>query len=50
MGRWRAILEPIVFALAVTTTLDHRPTRIARVMVEPLVTKHYDEYGEQGDQ
>ena len=43
-------MEPTVFALAVTTTFGHRPTRIVRVMVEPLVTKHYDEYGEQGDQ
>jgi len=43
-------LESITFALAVTTTLDHRPARIPQVPVEPLLSQHGNECGEQGDQ
>ena len=43
-------LEPIAFALTVSTTLDHRPARIPQVSVEPLLPQHGNECGEQGDQ
>ena len=45
----RPPLESIAFALTVTATLNHRPTRIAQVTVQPLLAQHGDERGEQGD-
>jgi len=36
--------------LTVSTTLDHRPARIAQVPVQPLLPQHRDECGQQGHQ
>jgi len=35
--------------VAVSTSLDHRPTRIPQVSVQPLLAQHRDECGEHGD-
>jgi hypothetical protein len=43
-------LEPIAFSLTVTATLDHRPTRIPQVPVQPLFPQHRDECSKQRDQ
>jgi len=42
-------LEPITFALTISTTFDHRPARVPQVPVEPLLSQHGDERGEHGD-
>ena len=42
-------LEPITLALTVSITLDHKPARIPQVSVQPLVLRHGDECGKQGD-
>jgi len=44
------LLESIALALTVSATLDHRPSRVPQVPVEPLFTQHRDECGEQGNQ
>ena len=36
--------------MAISATLDHRAARITQVPVEPLLSQHGDECGEQGDQ
>ena len=35
--------------VAVSTSLDHRPTRIPQVSVQPLLAQHRDECSEHGD-
>ena len=42
--------ESIMLSLTVSATLDHRPTCIPQVPVEPLFAQHRDKCGEQGDQ
>jgi len=44
------LLESITFVLTVSTTLDHRPTRIPQVTVEPLFPQHCDKCSQQRDQ
>jgi len=44
------LLESIALALTVSATLDHQPSCIAQVAVEPLLAQHHDECGKQGDQ
>ena len=46
----RPSLKPIAFALAISTTLNHRPAQVPQVPVEPLFPQHGDECGEQGGQ
>ena len=43
-------LESVALALTVPATLDHRPTRMPQVAVEPLFAQHRDESGKQRDQ
>ena len=38
-----------MFALAVATTLDHRPARMPQVPVQPLLAQHGDECSQHGD-
>ena len=42
-------LQPIAFSLTVSASLDHRPTRIPQVSVQPLLAQHRDECGKHGD-
>ena len=41
----RPFLEPIAFALTVSTTLDHRTSSMPQVSVQPLLSQHRDESG-----
>ena len=43
-------LQSVELALTVSATLDHRPTRMSQVPVEPLFAQHRDERGKQRDQ
>ena len=43
------LLEPITFALPISTSLNRRPACMPQVSVEPLFTQHCDECGKQGD-
>ena len=43
-------LESVALALTVSATLDHRPTGMSQVPVEPLFAQHRDERGKQRDQ
>ena len=40
----------IAFALPVSTTLDRRPARMARVPVQPLLPQHCNKRGQKRDQ
>ena len=44
------LLESIALALTVSATLDHRPSCVPQVAIEPLLAQHCNECGEQGDQ
>ena len=44
------LLQPIAFALTVPTMLNHRPTRVPQVSIQPLLPQHGNECSEQGDQ
>ena len=46
----RPFLKPIAFALTVAATFDYRPAGIPQVPIQPLLSQHGDERGEQGDQ
>ena len=43
-------LQSVALALTVSATLDHRPTGMSQVPVEPLFAQHRDERGKQRDQ
>lgn len=43
----RPLLQAIVFALPVATALDHRPSGVVEVPVQPLLAQHCGECGQQ---
>ena len=43
----RPSLQPVEFTLTVSATLDHRPSCMSRVSIEPLLPQHRGERGQQ---
>lgn len=46
----RPFLEPIVFPLTVSATLNHRPTSMPQVSIQPRLSQHGDECCEKRHQ
>ena len=42
--------ESSILSLTVSATLNHRPTQMMQVLIEPLFAQHRDECGQQRDQ